>query len=122
MLLRDLGKKWRKEAMKRDQATKRDNLFIKELRENHRGSENALSSQQASKYLGEHGFPLKASHIGTLVNKLALERCLPICYINGKGYFWATSKCEIQATVADLQGRINALQEHIDHLNSFIIE
>lgn len=108
--------------MTRDQVTKRDNLFVKELRENHRGRENSITSEQASKFLGEHGFPIKKSHIGTMINNLAGERCLSICYTNGKGYFWATSKCEIQDTVADLQSRINALQEHIDHLNSFIIE
>ena len=108
--------------MTKDQVFKRDNLLVKVLRENHRGSENPMTSEQASKYLSEYGFSVKPRNIGTVVNRLAIEWGLPICYINGKGYFWATKKCEIQNTIADLQSRINALQEHINHLNNFIIE
>lgn len=57
-----------------------------------------------------------------MINDIAKEWGLPICFINAKGYFWATQKSDIQETIADLQSRINALQEHINHLKGFIIE
>ena len=108
--------------MTAEQCFKRNSLLVKEIRENHRGGENPLSSEQASKFLSEHGFCVKTKNICKLINGIAKEWCLPICFINAKGYFWATKKSEIQETIADLQSRINALQEHIYHLNSFIIE
>ena len=82
--------------MTMDQVFKRDNLMVKVLREEHRGCENPMTSEQASKYLSEHGYSVKPRNIGTLINRLAIERILPICYINGKGYYWATRKNEIQ--------------------------
>lgn len=107
--------------MKTNEVLARNNLLVEELRR-HKGAENAMTSEQAQAFLEEHGFYTKARNIGTYINRLMLERCLPICYINGKGYYWATKQSEIQATINDLQSRINALQEHIGHLKGFIID
>lgn len=70
----------------------------------------------------KHG-AIAVSQIGykTLIRKVMFERRLPICSANGKGYFWATTKEEIQMTIDDLQGRIEEMQNRIEHLKSFII-
>lgn len=107
--------------MKRQNTFIRDNLLVEELIQ-HRGRENAMSTKQIMEFLGNNGYPYKANGIGKLVNRISKERCLPICYENGKGYYWPLRRSEIQTTVRDLQGRIDALQEHIDRLRNFIIE
>jgi hypothetical protein len=39
-----------------------------------------------------------------------------------KGYYWGTSKQDIQGAIDELQYKIQGLQERIDLLKSFIYE
>ena len=107
--------------MTQKEVFERDNLLVDELRK-HRGAEKAISSHEIVNFLSENGYEIKQRNVGTLVNKLMIERSLPICFINGKGYYWASKTSEIQATIKDLQSRIFALQEHIERLKCFIME
>ena len=45
---------------------------------------------------------------------------IPICGVNGAGYYWATTDGEIQETIADLESRKTALSEQIAHLKKFV--
>lgn len=72
--------------MKQAQVLERNNLLVEELRR-HRGADNCITSEEVSKFLADKGYRLRAHNVGSLINKLMFERCLPICYINGQGYF-----------------------------------
>ena len=102
------------------QVFKRDNELVDFIKA-HRGGESAVTTELICTHLAERGYPTDKRYIGHLINKLMYERNLPLCYINGKGYYWAIRKAEIENTIIDLRCRINAMQEHIDHLNRFIV-
>lgn len=107
--------------MKQNEIFTRNNLIVDELKK-HRGKENAISSEYISRLCAENGYLIRPRNVGTVVNKLMMERSLPICYINGNGYYWANKSSEIEDTIKDLQSRIYALQEHINHLKCFVME
>ena len=100
---------------------KRDNLVM-ELIKSRRGESNAVSSHEIAAYLGSRGYKIKPRNVGTLVSKIMYERNAPICFRNTKGYYWATSRAEIERTIKDLESRRAALLTHIEHLKNFIIE
>lgn len=100
---------------------KRDSLVLEFMKE-HKGEENIISSHEIQKFLSDNGYCVKPRNVGSLLNRIMYERNAPICYTNGKGYYWAKTKSEIEKTVADMKMRQVALQEHIDHLKQFIIE
>lgn len=102
------------------QILKRDNLLVDFIC-NHKGRENVVSAKEICSYLNSKGYEARPSSIGRAIRKVMLERHLPICSENAKGYYWATSKEDILLTINDLQGRIEEMQTHIDHLKSFII-
>jgi hypothetical protein len=106
--------------MKTSEVLKRDNLLVEFLGE-HRGGENCVSKYDIAEYLNGKGFATKHATIHTIVRRLMFERTLPICHANGKGYFWAESRAEIQAAIADLESRIEEMQSRIEHLKHFII-
>lgn len=99
---------------------KRDTLLFNWLRE-HKGEENRVTSHEIKKFLSDNGYSIKRNNVGSLVNKIMIERNAPICFSNVKGYYWATTREELEKTIADLESRRNALQEHIDHLKGFMI-
>jgi uncharacterized small protein (DUF1192 family) len=103
------------------QKMRRDNILADYLF-NHKGAENAATKHDIANYLAAQGFPQNLNSVGDLVNRIAAQRHLPICAANGKGYYWAINKAEILATIADLEGRIAALSEHIDRLKIFLFE
>ena len=99
---------------------KRDTLLFNWLRE-HKGEANKVTSYDVKSFLEENGYSIKRNNVGTLINKLMYERNAPICYSNSTGYYWATTREELEKTIADLESRRNSLQEHIDHLKGFMI-
>ena len=99
---------------------KRDTLLFNWLRE-HKGEANKVTSHDVQKFLEENGYSIKRNNVGTLINKIMYERNAPICYSNSTGYYWATTREELEKTIADLESRRNSLQEHIDHLKGFMI-
>lgn len=107
-------------AKKRMISYRRQDAII-ELLVEHRGKEEFITSNQLKKELAERGFEITTTYLGILINKAAFERNLPICYANGKGYYWASCKAEVNETIADLQSRINAMQKHINHLKKFLL-
>lgn len=107
--------------MKRTETVKRDNLLVEYLLE-HKGRENAVSRYDIAEYLTENGYKQKARTVHGIIERLIRERHLPICSINGKGYYWAKTKAYILASIDELQSRITAMQEHIEHLKNFIME
>lgn len=102
------------------QSFKRDNLLVDFLFQ-HKGKDNIVSAKQICEFLNERGYHANPDAINMTIRKVMYERHLPICSANSKGYFWATTKEEIQMTIDDLQGRIEEMQNRIDHLQSFII-
>ncbi len=98
----------------------RDNLVVNILIE-HRGKEDPITQKELQSVLESHGYKIAHWSIGQVVNRIAYQRKLPICYVNGKGYYWASRRSEIEDTIADLRSRMNALQEHIDHLSKFLL-
>ena len=102
------------------QILKRDNLIVEYIKE-HKGRKNSVPTEQLAKYLEGKGYKSSIDWLRNRITILKYERHLPICFVNSGGYYWATSKADILPVIADLQGRIEELQRHIEHLNSFII-
>lgn len=107
--------------MKRTDCIKRNNLLVAYLI-NHKGRENAVSRHEISKYLEKNGYNQKSSTVHILIANIIKERHLPICSVNGKGCYWAKTKADILASIDELQSRITAMTEHIEHLKNFIME
>lgn len=105
--------------MTRLSTMKRDNILVAFL-SRHRGADNCVSSKAVSEYLAESGFPIQADAVNTLIRRVMFERVLPICSINGKGYFWAETQDEIRMAINELQGRICEINNRIELLNKFI--
>lgn len=76
-----------------------DKALCKHLKKHRRGQERAASSKEL-----EAAFHVQGAELRRAVNRL---RCAgyPICS-NDDGYFYAARQSEIQATVAQLSGRI----------------
>ena len=68
------------------QQTRRDNILVEYLF-NHKGIENAASKHEIANYLETRGYQQNLSCVGELINRIAKQRHLPICSINGKGYY-----------------------------------
>ena len=100
---------------------KRDNLLVDMIFQ-HKGKENAIGTKELVLALSERGYKMKADRLHTVIKKITFERHIPICSVGHSGYYWATSKQDIQLAVADLQEKIIGLQERIDLLKSFIYE
>ncbi len=98
----------------------RDNLLVGTVYQ-HKGEQNVISSKQIATILKHNGYETKRDDIHKIIRKVVFERHLPICSINGKGYFWATTKEEIQMSIDDLQGRVAEMTNRIELLQSFII-
>ena len=99
---------------------KRDTLLFNWLRE-HKGEQNKVTSYDVQSFLRENGYSIQRNNVGSLINKIMYERNAPIGFSNVKGYYWGTSREELEKTIADLESRRNALQEHIEHLKGFMI-
>ena len=99
----------------------RDNALV-DIIYQHKGRENAIGTQELAKALKECGYTVRAEHIHQTVRRVVLERHLPICALTQHGYYWATSKQDLQSCIDELQDKINGLQERIDLLKSFICE
>lgn len=106
--------------MKNYDAFKQDSLLLEFMKE-HKGEENIVSSKEISKFLSNNGYSTKINIVHSIIKRIIYERNAPICYSNAKGYYWAKTKSEIERTIADMEMRRNALQEHINHLKNFII-
>ena len=100
---------------------KRDNLLV-DIIFQHKGKENAIGTKELVLALSERGYKVSAEHIHGIVTKVVFERHLPICSASHIGYWWATSKQDIQVAIDELQDKISGLQERIDLLKSFIYE
>lgn len=105
---------------KSNQTLKRDNLVLDFIR-SHKGVMNCVSRNAIASFLSENGFEGSADSIHGIVLKLIRKRNVPICSVNTKGYYWAANQEEIKDSIADLRGRIEALQKRIDVLNTFIV-
>ena len=106
---------------KRIETFKRDNCLV-DIIFQHRGKENAIGTQKLVVALDEKGYKVKPDATHGVVTKIVLDRHLPICALTQKGYYWATSKQDLQGCIDELQDKINGLQERIDLLKSFICE
>ena len=100
---------------------KRNNLLV-DIIFQHKGSQNAIGTQELAHALNERGYSVKPDGIHLIVTKIVFERRLPICSMVHKGYYWGTSKQDIQNAIDELQCKIQGLQERIDLLKSFICE
>jgi hypothetical protein len=103
------------------EAFKRNGILLEFIKE-HKGKENIVTSEQIADFLNAKGYKTDRQYVHYLVNAVMYERHAPICYFNAKGYYWASNRAEIENTIADLERRKAALQEHINHLKNFIIE
>lgn len=102
-----------------DKHTEKDGLLIA-LLALHRGKSQAITAGEISKHMNEWGFSIKPHSVGNTIRSLMLAYNLPICGVNGEGYYWATTDAEIQGTIADLESRRTALSERIAHLKKFV--
>ena len=108
-------------SRKTNEILKKDNFLVEVLLD-HKGRNNAISRYALAKCLTDNGFYAKPSTIHSIVARVIKERHLPICSINGKGYYWAKSREDILSCINELQMRVDSLTEHINHLKNFIIE
>lgn len=102
-------------------AYKRDNCLVDFIMR-HKGEASAVSGKEIAKHLNESGFYTKKDDVHSMVNKVKMERHLPICSARHSGYFWATNSNEIRQNIEILQKRVDGMLRHIDHLKSFIID
>lgn len=100
---------------------RKENIVVGTLFE-HKGEESAITAQELADILKRNGFNIQKRSLNNMITKIKLERRIPICYMRSKGYFWATKKSEILATVRDLRLMIASLEEHAQFLESFIME
>lgn len=107
--------------MKHFDAFKRDNRLV-DIIFSHKGKENAIGTQELARALNESGYKTRPDTIHDMVRRVVFERHLPICAVTKQGYYWATSKQDLQSCIDELQSKIYALQERIDILKSFICE
>lgn len=96
-----------------------ENLLI-DFMIGHKGIEQAVSSKELCIFLAEKGLLIDRRSAGAKLIKLSVERHLPICHDPNRGYYWAKSRDDLLRSVDDLKSRIVALQNRIDHLQSFI--
>lgn len=106
---------------KRIETFERDNELVAIIFQ-HKGIENAIGTKELVIVLNKRGWKVKVDGIHQIVSKVTLERRLPICGVVNTGYYWATSKQDIEACTNELQSKIEALQIRIDLLKSFICE
>lgn len=100
---------------------KRDMALFSFMRKR-RGVDNIVGSKEIADFLESIGYPSKQRCIGELMSRIMYQYNAPIVYRSGAGYFWAKTSDEIRDTICDLQGRIDALNEHIKFLKDFIVE
>ena len=106
---------------KRIETFRRDNLLV-DIIFQHKGKENAIGTKQLVLALNDRGYKVSAEGIHGIITRVVFDRHLPICSLVRHGYYWGTSKRDIQVAVDELQDKINGLQERIDLLKSFICE
>ena len=109
------------EEMKRIDALYRDNLLV-EIIYQHKGKGNAIGTKDIVRCMSENGYKLPADQVHSVVKKITAERHLPICSVNHVGYWWGTSKQDFIDAIADLQAKIDGLNDRIDLLKSFIYD
>lgn len=100
---------------------KRDNLLV-DIIFQHKGKSNAIGTKEIVQLLTEKGYEMRADILHQTIRRVVTERRLPICSVCHHGYYWATSKKDVQNAIDDLQGKIQGLQERIDLLKNFIYE
>lgn len=105
--------------MKQMEVLKRDNLIVDIIR-SHIGEENAISCKEITKLLQENGYSTKNNTVHTIVSKIIRDRYLPICSLNGKGYYFPKNKQDIESAIAHLQSRVDEIQSRIGFLKQFL--
>ena len=86
----------------------------------HRGRRNAIGANEIRKCLRLKGYSVQSHTVRTRIKKIMYERHMPVCFDNSKGYYLPSCREDVLAVIADCESRIDALKEHINHLNQFI--
>ena len=68
----------------------RDNLIVKYIQQ-HKGKDNCVSAKELAKHLQDNGYSTKSEAMHVIIRKIMYERCLPICSLNSKGYYWGVT-------------------------------
>jgi hypothetical protein len=97
----------------------RDNLVVETIR-GHIGKENAISGDELFKILNDNGYHTTRKSIVAIVERVIEQRYLPICSLNGKGYYFPKCKDDIESAIAHLQLRVDGLNERIKFLKQFM--
>ena len=106
--------------MNRYDTFKMDMKLLEYLKQN-KGAENVRSRKEVKKFLDSEGYSIALSSVPATVSRVRQRFNAPICFVNSNGYFYATSKQELQSSIDDLEKRRDSLQEHIDFLKSFML-
>lgn len=104
---------------KSKEAFEMDNLVVETIR-SHIGKENAISGDELFKILNDNGYHITRKHIINIIKRVIEERYLPVCSLNGKGYYFPKCKDDIESAIAHLQLRVDGLNERINFLKQFI--
>lgn len=72
--------------MKQTERLKRDNLLIDYILQ-HKGKNNAVHAVEIAEYLNKNNFNVSVGGIHQIINKLKMERHLPICSTIAGGFF-----------------------------------
>lgn len=98
----------------------RDNVLVEFLR-GHRGEGSCVSSRQIVEFLGSKGYSITQNAVHNIIMRIKYSRNLPICSRNAKGYYWAVTQKDIRNSIADLEGRVIEILNHITYLKQFLI-
>lgn len=88
-------------------------VFERYMKTEHGGEHNAVVSKEI-----ERRFRIKGSEVRALVNELRCQG-VPICS-SSKGYFYATSRDEVESTVNHLNSRIGKMVEARDGMKNIL--
>ena len=106
--------------MKQYNTYKRDEFLINLLKK-YRGSSNLISGEQIAIELNNNGFSLNKSSVHTILKAIMYDYNVPIGSINCKGYYWITSKTDVEKSIKHLETRRDALNDRINHLKSLFL-
>ena len=100
---------------------KKDKFILNELKK-HKSKDNPLTAKELIKTLKDAGFEeYTISGVSCRVRGISREYYLPIVHCEF-GWYWATSRKDIEECIEHLQSVIEGYQKRINHLKSFLPE
>lgn len=96
-----------------------DTLVVNTLRK-HIGKDNAIGGEELYIILRNNGYVVNRRSIVSIIKRIIEQRYIPVCSLNGNGYYLPNCKEDIVQAIAHLQARVDGLNNRINFLKQFI--